>query len=195
MNNFFVYNNVNGEVELDSTEILLVREFADLMDEKRNKCKEDKSGKQKLRAFRELKYIYLALHWQSPYKDYEERDRHEEALLDSDLTEEEFNDPVFRAACRKFKDLQESHRSLRLLQSVQNMADKFIDYFNNVDPEERDPNTGKPIFDVTKLQSQINNLNKMHESLCTLEQQVKKEITEKTTIKAGAEDGYLPDFD
>jgi hypothetical protein len=54
------------------------------------------------------------------------------------MTEEEFNDPDFRAACRKFKELQESNRSIRLLQAAQRMADKFIDYFDFVDPTEID---------------------------------------------------------
>jgi len=31
------------------------------------------------------------------------------------------------------------------------MADKFIDYFDFVDPTETDRQTGKPLFDVTKL--------------------------------------------
>lgn len=193
MNNFFSYDDTTGQVQLEDPSILLVKEFDDLMDVKRNKCPEDKTGKQKLRAFKEFKYIYLALHWLSPYKDMLERERHELAIQDSGLTEEEFNDPVFRAACRKFKELQESNRSIRLLQAAQRMADKFIDYFDFVDPTETDRQTGKPLFDVTKLQAQIANLHKVHEELLILEDQVKKEISEKSSIRGDAEDGYLPE--
>jgi hypothetical protein len=32
------------------------------------------------------------------------------------------------------------------MKAAQVMADKFIEYFMNVDPEERDPVSGKPIF-------------------------------------------------
>ena len=63
MNNFFDYNNANGQVTLNSPDLLLIREFAALMEDSRNICKEDKTGKFHLRAFREFKYIYLALHW------------------------------------------------------------------------------------------------------------------------------------
>ena len=193
MNNFFSYDDVNGQIQLEDPSILLIKEFDDLMDVERNKCKADKTGKKKLRSFREFKYIYLCIYWNSPYRDFSERDRHEYALKDAELTEEEFNDPVFRAACRKFKELQESHRSIRLLQAAQRMADKFIDYFDFVDPTETDDQTGKPIYDVSKLQAQIANLHKVHEELMILEDQVKKEISEKSSIKGDAEDGYLPD--
>ena len=194
MNNFFVYNNQSGIVELNGPDLLLIKEFAALMDAERNKCKDDPKGEYKLRAFREFTYIYLAIHWNSPYKDYLERDRHEEALKDANMTEEEFNNPEFRAACRKFKTLQESHRSIRLLKAAEIMADKFIDYFMNVDPEERDPLTGKPIWKIETMQKEIANLHKTHEELVILEGQVKREITESTSIRAGAEDGFHPTF-
>jgi hypothetical protein len=42
-----------------------------------------------------------------------------------------------------------------MLKAAQNTVDKFIDYFNNVDPEERDPISGKPIFKVKDLIAEI----------------------------------------
>lgn len=194
MNNFFIYNNESGIVELNGPDILLVKEFAALMDNKRNKCKDDPKGEYKLRAFREFTYIYLALHWNSPYKDYLERDRHDAAIEDARLTEDEFNDPEFRAACRKFKSLQDSHRSIRLLKAAECAVDKLVDYFHNVDIEERDPLTGKPIFKAKDIEAEMTTINKVHESLVILENQVKKEISETTSIRAGAEDGFLPNF-
>jgi hypothetical protein len=61
--------------------------------------------KHKTQATKELTYIYLALDWKSPYNQYSEFERHEESLNDSGLTEEEFNDPIFREACRKYRRL------------------------------------------------------------------------------------------
>lgn len=194
MNNFFNYNNINGEIELNTPEIALTREFNVLLDPKRNKCKEDPKGEKKLRAFREFKYIYLCLFWNSPYSDYNEQDRHEESLKDAELTEEEFNDPDFRAACRKFIELQNSHRSIRLLGAARDTVEKFIDYFHNIDVEERDTTTGKPVFSVKNVISELTSLNKVHETLLVLEAQVKKEIAETSSIRAGASDGYLPKF-
>jgi hypothetical protein len=58
-----------------------------------------------LRAFREFTYIWLAIDWNSLYKDYSIPERHKEALKDGEITEEEWEDPTFRAACRKYRDL------------------------------------------------------------------------------------------
>lgn len=189
----FQYDNVTGKVELNTPEILLIREFAALMDVKRNKCKEDPEGKYKLRAFREFTYIYLAIDWMSPYRDYYEQDRHQEALRDANITEEEFNNPEFRAACRKYRALQDETRSIKLLKSAQNVIDKFVDYFNNIDVEERDEQTGKPIYKTKDVMAEISSLHKVHEELVILESQVKKEISETSSIRAGAVEGFMPD--
>ena len=194
MNNFFEYNNVNGNVELNGPDLLLISEFKALMNDERNKCKEDPTGKEHLRAFREFTYIYLAIHWQSPYRDDPEQERHSYALKDSGITEEEFNNPEFRAACRKFRNLQESNRSIKMLNAAQNTVDKFIDYFNNIDIEERDPQTGKPIFKTKDVMSEISKLHEVHEELMILDAAVKKELSEQSSIRGGAVDGFLPNF-
>lgn len=194
MQKVFVYNNVTGQVELNVPELILIDEFHALMDNKRNVCKEDKEGIQHLRAFREFTYIWLALDWQSLYADYAEQDRHKEALKDSSITEDEFNDPIFRAACRKYRELQNATRSIKVLRAAQLTVDKFIDYFTNIDPEERDVQTGKPIYKVKDIMTEISSLDKVLEELKTLEEQVKKEIAEKSKLRAGAKQGYVPRF-
>lgn len=194
MNNFFVYDNVSGNVELNSPDILLVKEFEVLLDSERNKCEQDPEGKYKLRAFREFKYIQLAINWRSPYADLTEQERHQEALRDAQITESEWNNPEFRAACRKYRALQDSNRSIKMLQAAQNTVDKFVDYFNNIDPEERDEQTGKPIYKVKDIMSEISQLHKVHEELQILEGAVKKEMSEASAIRAGAVDGFLPNF-
>lgn len=191
--NIFQYDNVNNRIELNVPEILLIKEFSELMKNERNICKEDPSGKYGLRAFREFTYIWLAIDWKSPYCDYSEQERHQEALNDSRITEEEFNNTEFRAACRKYRNLLEENRSIKLLNAARNTVDKFIDYFNNVDPEERDPQTGKPIFKVKDLISEISNLSKVHEELKVLEGMVKADLTQVSTIRGGAIEGFEPD--
>lgn len=194
MQKIFQYDNVKNKVELNVPEILLTREFSALMNNERNITPSDKEGKYKERAFKEFTYIWLALDWQSVYADYPEQERHQEAIKDSGLTEEEFNDPTFRAACRKYRALQEETRSIKMLRAAQNTVDKFIDYFNNIDPEERDALTGKPIFKVKDIMAEISSLDKVHQELLILEGQVKKEIAETSSIRGGAVDGYIPKF-
>lgn len=192
INKIFLYDNVTNRIELNVPEILLVKEFSALMNSERNICKDDPKGEFKLRAYREFKYIWLAIDWQSVYADYSEQERHTSALKDAELTEAEFNNPEFREACRKYRRLQEENRSIKMLQAAQNVVDKFTDYFNNVDPEERDVLTGKPIWKVKDIMAELTNLSKVHEQLKILEGSVKKELAEQSIIRAGATEGFTP---
>ena len=192
MQKIFLYDSVNNRVELNVPEILLVSEFGAVMDNKRNITPKDKKGEHGERAFKEFKYIWLALDWLSPYSDYAEQERHQQALKDSGLTEDEFNDPIFRAACRKYRALQEETRSIKMLKAAQNTVDKFIDYFNNIDPEERDLQTGRPIYKVKDIMAEISSLSKVNGELKDLESQVMKEKSEESTLRAGAKEGFIP---
>ena len=132
------------------------------------------------------------LDWQSIIADYLEADRNQEALKDSGLTKEEFDDPDFRAACRKYREIQDSNRAIRMLTAAQGTVDKFVDYFTNIDPEERDEVTNKPIYKVKDIMAEISNLSKVYDELKALESQVKKELAEKSTLRGGATDGFVP---
>lgn len=194
MLHIFQYNNANGQVEINKQEILLIKEFAALMENKRNICKEDKTGELHLKAFREFTYIWLALDWGSFYAEYTEQERHIEALKDSELTEEEFNDPTFRAACRKYRQLQDSNLALRTLGAARITINKFIDYFQNLDPEERDEQSGKPIYKVKDIIAEISNMSKVLDELKTLESIAKKEMQEESQLRGNATEGFLPNF-
>ena len=61
--------------------------------------------------------------WASPYADYSEQERHAECLKDAELTEKEWSDPVFREACRKYKSLQDSNKSIKMLRAAMSAAD------------------------------------------------------------------------
>lgn len=192
MLHIFQYNSATGKVELEDGNILLIKEFKDLMDDERNICDKDPSGKKHLRAFREFTYIWLAIDWNSLYKDYSEQERHQESLKDAELTESEWNDPTFRAACRKYKALQNSSRAIKILHASQRMVDRITDYFNQVDPQERDEISGKPIWKVKDLQAELSNIPKLLSELQEVEQMVKKEMTEQSVIRGGAIEGFEP---
>lgn len=182
--NVFIYDNLNKQLDLNEPELLLVKEFKALLDRDKTKNKEQ--------ATKELTYIYLAIDWKSPYNQYAEYERHEAALDDSGITEAEFNDPIFREACRKYRNLQDSNKSIKLLEAARNAADQFVDYFETiVDLNERDQN-GKPVFQAEKVMKEMAQLNKVHEQLAELEKMVKRELTEQSTIRAGATEGFDP---
>lgn len=188
---FFVYDDVNGNVILEDPTLLLVAEFAELIDHNRNKTKTDKTGTKLTRAFREFKYIYLYIDWESPYFTYSEKDKHNEALKDSKLTEEEFNDPLFRAACRKYDEIQNSSLEIRLLKSAMNSIESLIYYLDHVDLNERDPVSGKPIFKSKDLIAEIKGCKDLITGLRELEAQVKKGVETESTLRGNIQTGLF----
>ena len=192
--NIWDYNQKTGRAQLVTADLVLVSEFKKLLEPSRNKCKEDQSGLEHLRADREFTYIYLAIDWKSPYSGYSNQERHEAALKDAEITEEEWENPEFRAACRKYVALQDSNRYVRLLQSAQLVTDKIIDYFNNIDLEERDEQTGKYVNKVSDVQKAMKEAADQIETLKQIESLVKKELTEQSVIRAGATEGFIPDL-
>ena len=191
MKELFIFNSAENAVEINEPDVLLIREFAALWEKSRNKCKEDPTGSLRKRAFRELAYIYLMLSWKSPYSDYTQAERHEECLKDAGITEAEWADPTFRAACRKYKELQDSSRSLKLIKSAQSIVDKITDYFDTIDLTERDEITGKPIYKTGDVMKEMQNVSKIVEELKTLEYMYKKEQEAESDVRGGAEIGFM----
>ena len=191
--NIWDYNQKTGRAQLVTADLVLIDEFKKLLEPSRNKCKEDSSGLDHLRADREFTYIYLAIDWKSPYSGYSNQEKHEAALKDAEITEEEWNNPEFRAACRKYVALQDSNRYVRLLQAAQEVTDKIIDYFHNVDLQEQDEQ-GKYLIKVKDVQAAMKEAAAQIETLKQIESLVKKEITEQSTIRAGATEGFVPDL-
>ena len=187
---FFIYDNVNGNVQLNSEGLLVISEFANLLSNDRNKTKEDKLGKKKEKAFREFTYIYLFIDWESPYFNFSEEERHKASLDNSKLSEVEFNDELFRAACKKYEEIQNENINLRMLKGCMMSVEKLIFYFENVDINERDPITGKPIYSSKDLISNIKNAKDLVISLQDLEKQVKKELEQDTGLRGGMEAGF-----
>ena len=192
--NIWDYNQKTGRAQLVTADLVLIDEFKKLLEPSRNKCKEDPSGLNHLRADREFTYIYLAIDWKSPYANYSNQEKHEAALQDAQITEEEWENPEFRSACRKYVALQDSNRYIRLLQSAQLVTDKIIDYFNNLNLEERDEQTGKYVNKVSDVQKAMKEAADQIETLKQIEALVKKEIMEQSIIRAGATEGFIPDI-
>ena len=190
--NIWDYNQKTGRAQLVTADLVLIEEFKKLLEPSRNKCKDDPSGLEHVRADREFTYIYLAIDWKSPYANYSNQERHEAALKDAHITEEEWNNPEFRAACRKYVSLQDSNRYVRLLQAAQEVTDKIIDYFHNVDLQEQDEQ-GKYLVKVKDVQAAMKEAADQIETLKQIESLVKKEVMEQSQIRGGAVEGFMPD--
>ena len=190
--NIWDYNQKTGRAQLVTADLVLIEEFKKLLEPSRNKCDKDPSGLEHIRADREFTYIYLAIDWKSPYANYSNQEKHEAALKDAHITEEEWNNPEFRAACRKYVAIQDSNRYVRLLQAAQEVTDKIIDYFHNVDLQEQDEQ-GKYLVKVKDVQAAMKEAADQIETLKQIESLVKKEVMEQSQIRGGAVEGFMPD--
>ena len=188
---FFLYDSVNAKVILNDESIMLTKEFSKLMEANRNKTKTDKTGKNRERAFKEFKYIFLFFDWSSPYFQYAEQDRHREALLDSELTEKEFNDEDFRTACRKYDEMQNSSKIGKLLKASYSTIDKITNYLETIDLNERDPITGKPIFKTKDIIAEIASVSKLRDAIETLEVSFKKETEAQSSLRGDVTTGLF----
>ena len=190
--NIWDYNQKTGRAQLVTADLVLIEEFKKLLEPSRNKCDKDPSGLEHIRADREFTYIYLAIDWKSPYANYSNQEKHEAALKDAHISEEEWNNPEFRAACRKYVSIQDSNRYVRLLQAAQEVTDKIIDYFHNVDLQEQDEQ-GKYLVKVKDVQAAMKEAADQIETLKQIESLVKKEVMEQSQIRGGAVEGFMPD--
>lgn len=188
---FFAYDHVKGNVGLKDESILLVREFTALITAQRNKSKTDKTGSKRELAFKEFKFIYLFFDWESPYFQFSETDKYNEAFSDSGLTEDEFADKTFRAACKKYETIQNSSRVGNLLKASYDTVDKITFYLNDLDLQERDPITGKPIFKTKDVIAEITSASKLIEGIKTLELQFKKEAESESILRGDKEPGMF----
>lgn len=184
MTDIFLYDNSTGELTINTYEILLIKEFAILWEPSKNKCKEDPTGTQRLRAWKEFKYIFLMLDFKSPYLEYLEQDRHEASLSDSGLTQEDWEDSDFRAACRKYMEIKDSSRILSLIKTAYRTLEKMRVFLDNIDFTETDGN-GKYLNDPKKILESINQIGKMRNYLKELEIDYKKDQSSSNTRYRG----------
>jgi hypothetical protein len=186
----FIFDNTTNSLRIDDYSILLVKEFAKLWEPERNKCKEDKKGELRIRAYKELTYIYLVLDFKSPYFKYLEKDKHEAALADSGLTEADLEDDVFLAAFRKYREIQEEDPILALIKTAYNTIYKMRIHLDNIDFSEVDAD-GKPIYKPKDVIADLTSISKIRTELKTLEELHKTSMEAEAAVRGGVSLGML----
>lgn len=191
MTDIFLYDNATGSLKLNTHEILLVKEFEVLWDIDRNKCSEDPTGKKRLRVWREFKYIWLFVDWKSPYQQYLEMEKHKAAMEDSGLSDKEWNDPLFRAAVRKYIEIKDSSRILSLIKTAFRTLEKMRVSLDNINLEERDPVNNKPIWKAKDILDSIGSIGTMADKLKELELNYKKDLlSNQKKARGDHEEGF-----
>ena len=172
---FFAYDDSKNQIIVNEPEIFLVKEFADLWTNERNACKEDPTGNKKLRGFRELVYIYMAIDWGAPGSKDTPANRVAQALEASNLTQEELEDPVFKAACKKYQELQDASSTVGpMIQMFRNKLHEINVFIKSIDYNER--------TDIKEVSTTIDVLAAGDTYTQTYEVRAKSDITSDKTI-------------
>ena len=189
--NLFIFDNSNNTLRLDDDEkgFLLVKEFSRLWDPERNKCKEDPSGKERRKAFKEFTFIYLMLDFKSPYFQYLEQEKYDAALIDSGLDKKDLEDPLFSAAYKKYEEIQDSDRILALIRTAYHTLHKMQVFLDNIDFSDTDE-MGKPLYKPKDVIADISSIAKMRIQLQELETEHKKDLAASSKTRGGHDIGF-----
>lgn len=87
--------------------------------------------------------------------------------------------------------MQNSSIEIRLLKGAMTAIEGQIFYLNHVDLNERDPQTGKPIFKSKDLIAEIKGCKDLISGLRELEEQVKKGEETPNTLRGGTIGGIF----
>lgn len=179
----------NGEIRFVSEECKLVPEVQAILTLNYNKQPKDHDGRKKYRAKNELKYLYLAYSLKSPYRDYSEKERIEEAKLDCNFDSSWTPSPELIALIEKYKRGTPGKIN-RLLTTVTKFIDKFENHLNTVDLNERS-NTGGLIHSPKAIIDTLERLPRLAETLQELETQAKLGVISKVSSKGDHEVGWM----
>ena len=185
---YFTYENF--QITLNRPELLLIKEFETLMSDEFNQCKEDETGKDKIKAFKIFKYLFLIYDHSSPYAEQDKATKQHYALEDSGLTLAEIKTKEVIAASIKYEVLNKSRLS-KMLDAAQEAVDKFTLYFYTVDYTIIDDNTGKPVYNIKDGIASVAGLGKLVDGLKALQEQVLIEAESEADLRGGVSAGFM----
>src|SRR5690606_41881009 len=115
--------------------------------------------------------------FRSPFENYAEKEREDEALAISGLTKAKVNsDKDLWAAIEKYQELlANSSKTLQGLRSMKYAIDKMYDYLETIDFTERDEK-GALVNNPKTIQAIIKDMPSVSKSLNELEELVKQEM-------------------
>lgn len=174
----------DAQVELNKEWIMLIPEFADLL--KRDKGSPgDYRGDKKLKAKRELTFIYFDLDFTSPIREWPEFERRQEAMRYAGLEEKDLDDKVMAAHAKYDELLLGSSRSLKTLRAVEKSLDALDTYFENLDFSATDKK-GELVHNPNSYLLNLERLGKAYDSLDKFRKRVQEELKGEASIRGTA---------
>ena len=180
--------NDNFELQLNKEWIMMIPEFAELVRRDRGSVG-DSQGRRKLRAIRELSFVYLIQDFHSPYRELNDYDRRITALKECGLTEADIDEEV-EAALEKYRYLLLTNAPmLETLEVVRSSREKLNAYFRDLDLTLTNMR-GEPIFSSSTFIKNIRDLPAMESAIEEYEQFVYKALKGTGGVRGGHKTGY-----
>ena len=125
----------------------------------------------------------MAIDWGAPGSKDTPANRVAQALEASNLTQEELEDPVFKAACKKYQELQDASSTVGpMIQMLRNKLHEINVFIKSIDYNER-TDTGMPVFKIKETFDAMQQLSKVIASLKVLEEEYKQEQDEMAGLR------------
>jgi hypothetical protein len=163
-----ILNLENGQINI-TEELLIIPEFKAIWDKHKDKEK----------ARKEFLYIYFYADSNSPYKNYDPKDRQNELIKDYSINV----DSITEAGINKYKDLNYTF-NMRYLEAAMEAANKTIGYFKQVDYSLIDIK-GNPVYRVKEVTDALKNCMGVITTLESLRDKIESENIVNSKIRGG----------
>lgn len=181
--------NNEGEVEFVSEEVKLVPEVQAILSLKYNKGPKDHDGRKKYRANEEMRYMLLAYSPMSPYSNFSEEERIQEARTDCNYPKEWVESPELKALIPKYLKGVVT-RTTRSLKNAERFLEKFEKHLDGIDLNERNASGGL-VHDPAKVMNTLKALPDFLTTIQELERQARQGITTSPKSKGDHELGWM----
>jgi len=176
MIDFFKYENY--QLFLNLPEILLVKEFSDVLDWDKSKNKE--------KAFEVFKYIWLKHHWKSPYRAYSAKELDDVLQKDSKLTEKEKELAIVKAAEQQFIRILDSNMKLKTARRIKDSINNFLQYFESFNMTEKvakGAKAGQLSHSPKEYLDVVRNVTVIFDQIDTLDNIISEELSQDQNIR------------
>jgi hypothetical protein len=161
-----LFEVINNNVEF-SPQALAIKVFKTIWDK-------DKKN-DKIRAIQELSFVYYMADDRSDYMYLlDEDERQSEICQALDLPDDWVREQYINNAIAYYIKASTTTSTI-LLASTRNVIQKISRFLDNVDMNERDARSNKPIHDIVKITSSVEKIPKLVKALNEIEEEIIKE--------------------
>lgn len=168
-----------SQVLLNKPWIMLVPEFKTLFERDKG-SKGDYRGDKKLKATRELTFIYFFTDFASPLTDWEDSEKRKEALYYAGLEEKDLDDKVLLASA-KYDEMQlKGARALRTYRALVKMQNAMDTYYETLDMSKLD-RKGSLVNDPASVTASVKKLSEMYNEINSFRKRTELELKDEST--------------